>query len=349
MNIFIGPNAQGKTNLLEAIYVLALSKSHRTHKDKEMIQWEKEGARIYGDVERRYGTVSLDLSLQSQGKKAKINGLEQRKLSEYVGTLNVVIFAPEDLDLVKGSPGIRRRFLDMEIGQVYPSYIHHLYQFQKTVHQRNQLLKQWQGQSVQNEALWDIWNQQLAEYGTKIMQRRQNFIQRLQFWVKEIHGNITAKKENLTIHYVPSFDFDDFSDETVLFEQFMLKLSHVKAQEIKRGMTLIGPHRDDIAFFINDQDVQTYGSQGQQRTAALSLKLAELELIHDEIGEYPLLLLDDVLSELDHHRQTQLLETFQKKVQTFITTTGTEGLNFDVLQDVHFYHVKDGTVQKKGV
>jgi DNA replication and repair protein RecF len=344
VNLFIGPNAQGKTNLLEAIYVLALTKSHRTHQDKEFIQWQQQHALLYGEVEKKYGLAKLSLSISGQGKKAKINGLEQRRLSEYIGTFNVVMFAPEDLEIVKGSPGIRRRFLDMEIGQVYPAYLYDLVQYQKVLSQRNNFLKQsFPGKSA-DPALLDVWNQQLASYGVKIMKKRQSFIDKLQIWAERIHSGITGGQERLRIVYQPSFELEASEEETILFERFMVKLSQTKEQEFRRGSTLTGPHRDDMLFFINDKEAQTYGSQGQQRTTALSLKLAELELIRDEAGEYPILLLDDVLSELDRSRQTQLIETFQDKVQTFITATGVESVNLGKLGDAAIYEIRDGRV-----
>lgn len=343
VNLFVGENAQGKTNLLEAIFVLALTKSHRTSKDKELVGWEAPQAHIHGEVEKRYGAVKLDLQFSAQGKKAKVNGLEQRKLSGFVGALNVVMFAPEDLEIVKGTPGIRRRFLDMEIGQVQPGYLHCLQQYGKVLMQRNNYLKGANSSSIKPELL-DVWNMQLADFGVKMMKKRQNFIYKLQRWAKEIHSGITAGAEELQIVYRPSLDTDPGQDESVLFEQFMIKLTQVKEQELRRGVTLIGPHRDDLAFFINGKEAQVYGSQGQQRTTALSLKLAEIELIHEEIGEYPLLLLDDVLSELDQNRQTQLIETFQTKVQTFITTTGLESVNLGKLHDARVYRVSKGQV-----
>ncbi|GKS14477.1 DNA replication/repair protein RecF [Paenibacillus chitinolyticus] len=344
VNIFVGPNAQGKTNLLESIYVLALTKSHRTHQEKELIQWQEDHARLFGEVERKYGMSTLELSISGKGKKAKVNGLEQKKLSQYVGALNVVMFAPEDLEIVKGSPGIRRRFLDMEIGQVYPSYLYDLTQYQKVLVQRNNLLKQSYPPSAANSSMLDVWNEQLAAFGVKIMKKRQSFIKKLQSWAEQIHQGITNGKEMLRVEYAPSFADGHFEDESVLLDRFMIKLSQIKEQEMRRGVSLIGPHRDDLLFCINDKDVQTYGSQGQQRTTALSLKLAEIELIREEVGEYPVLLLDDVLSELDEYRQTQLIQTFQKKVQTFITTTGLESVHLDQLDHAAVFHVSSGSV-----
>ncbi|WP_248929333.1 DNA replication/repair protein RecF [Paenibacillus hamazuiensis] len=342
VNIFVGPNAQGKTNLLESIYVLALTKSHRTHQDKELIQWDAPHAHLQGDVEKKYGTVHLDLTVSQQGKKAKLNGLEQKKLSNFIGALNVVMFAPEDLEIVKGSPGVRRRFLDMEIGQVHPAYLYDLSQYQKVLAQRNNLLKQMFAGGGSHASMLEVWNEQLVQFGIKIVKKRQSFIKKLQIWAEKIHSGITGGQERLEIRYDSALDLSQSEDETVLFDQFMIKLSQVREQELRRAVTLVGPHRDDLLFFINGKEAQTFGSQGQQRTTALSLKLAEIELIHEEVGEYPILLLDDVLSELDRYRQTQLIETFQNKVQTFITTTGIESVDLAKLDDAAVFQVRSG-------
>ncbi|HZG57270.1 DNA replication/repair protein RecF [Paenibacillus sp.] len=347
VNVFIGQNAQGKTNLLEAIYMLALTKSHRTSKDKELIRWGEDRATLAASAERKYGDCRLQLDVTNQGKKARINGLEQRKLSEYIGTLNVVLFAPEDLEIVKGSPGVRRRFLDMEIAQVHPSYLHSLSQYHKVLVQRNNFLKSGQAHKPANEALLSVWDEQLATYGSKIMLRRQGFITKLQAWAETVHRGIAGGGERLEVGYAPSLEMAGAEEETVLFDRFMIKLTQTKEQELRRGATLVGPHRDDLSFRINGKDAYSFGSQGQQRTAALSLKLAEIELIKEETGEYPVLLLDDVLSELDRHRQTQLIETFRSKVQTFITTTGVEGIRMESLDDVRLFRVNEGAVDDR--
>ncbi|WP_438445193.1 DNA replication/repair protein RecF [Gorillibacterium sp. sgz5001074] len=345
VNLFVGPNAQGKTNLLESIFVLALTKSHRTHQDKELIGWDKDQAVIYGELDKKYGAVKLQLQISQQGKKAKINGLEQKKLSGFVGAMNVVMFAPEDLEIVKGAPGIRRRFLDMEIGQVHPGYLHDLTQYTKVLAQRNNFLKQNGGPGAgKHSAMLEVWNEQLATFGVKMMKKRQSFIEKLQRWAESIHEGITNGQESLQIVYKPSFGTSFQEDEPILFDQFMVKLNEVRDQELRRGTTLAGPHRDDMLFYINGKEAQTFGSQGQQRTTALSVKLAELELMNEEVGEYPILLLDDVLSELDRNRQTQLIETIQDKVQTFITTTGVESVDLSKIRDAAFFQVRNGRI-----
>jgi DNA replication and repair protein RecF len=235
----------------------------------------------------------------------------------------------------------------MEIGQVYPGYMYDLMQYQKVLVQRNNFLKQYPPMTEANQTMLDIWNEQLADFGIKIMQKRQSFIQTLQIWAERTHSGITGGLEQLRIEYEPSLACDFSQQRTVLFDQFMIKLTKVRDQELRRGTTLVGPHRDDLLFYINDKDVQTFGSQGQQRTTALSLKLAELELIHEEVGEYPILLLDDVLSELDQSRQTQLIETFQDKVQIFITTTGIEALNMEKLQGAGIFGIRGATLERR--
>ncbi|MFD2616586.1 DNA replication/repair protein RecF [Terrilactibacillus laevilacticus] len=345
VNVFLGENAQGKTNLLEAIYVLAMAKSHRTPHDKELIKWDSDYGKIEGRLMKRNRSIPLELIISKKGKKAKVNHLEQSKLSHYVGMCNVVIFAPEDLNLVKGSPGLRRRFIDMEIGQIKPIYIHELSQYQKILQQRNALLKDLSTKRSSMTAMLDILTEQLIELAAQITIRRFQFIESLRGWAKKVHASISRGMEDLDIAYISSTpNVLENMELSKLKEEFVKGFQTVREREIQRGMTLIGPHRDDLQFEINHRDVQTYGSQGQQRTTALSLKLAEIELINQEIGEYPLLLLDDVLSELDDFRQTHLLETFKQKVQTFVTTTNVDGLDADVINQATSFIVRNGEV-----
>lgn len=344
IHLFIGDNAQGKTNILEALYVLAFAKSHRTSKDKEWITWQQEFARIEGTIEKKYGPVPLELLISAKGKKAKVNHLEQRKLSDYVGVLNVVMFAPEDLEIVKGSPQIRRRFMDMELGQMSSSYLHYLAQYHKLLAQRNALLKQGEKRQ-QNRPMVDIFTEQLVEIAAKLLVKRAAFIEHLQEWSNHIHQNITSGKETLELRYIYSSAIEKNMSEQEISQALHAKFTKVREQEEARGTTLVGPHRDDLQFFVNGVNVQTYGSQGQQRTTALSLKLAEIELIHKEKGEYPILLLDDVLSELDDHRRSHLLAAIQGKVQTFVTNTSLEGLDDEILKQATIYTVQQGQIK----
>lgn len=346
VNVILGENAQGKTNIMESIYVLAMAKSHRTSNDKELIRWDQDYAKIEGRIHKRNSTIPLELVISKKGKKAKFNHIEQQRLSQYVGNMNVVMFAPEDLNLVKGSPQVRRRFIDMEIGQVSPLYLHDYSQFQKILHQRNHYLKMLQTKKQTDLAMLDVLTDQFIQYAVKIIEKRFQFLSLLQKWAEPIHHGISRGLETLKIEYKPSVDVSESMDLSTIIGEYTEKFVKVKQREIDRGVTLFGPHRDDLTFMVNGRDVQTFGSQGQQRTTALSLKLAEIELIHAEIGEYPILLLDDVLSELDDFRQSHLLNTIQGKVQTFVTTTNVEGIDHDTMRAAATFHVTQGNMKQ---
>lgn len=346
VNIFIGQNAQGKTNIMESIYVLALAKSHRTSNDKELIQWGEEYGKIGGTIEKKNGRLPLELILSTRGKKARVNHLEQAKLSSYIGQLNVIMFAPEDLDLVKGSPQHRRRFLDMEIGQISPSYLHDLVIFQKLLKERNALLKESRKTNRLDEAMFDVYTEQYVEVAVKVIKKRFEFIELLTQWAQPIHDSISKGKEQLKLEYITVKDFQKEWSHAKMKEQMNEQLFDLRRREVDRGITMIGPHRDDIRFYVNDYDVQTYGSQGQQRTTALSVKLAEIELVKQEVGEPPILLLDDVLSELDADRQSHLLHAMESEVQTFVTTTSIAGIDHTTVKEATVFEVEDGSVRK---
>src|SRR5690625_2966765 len=339
LNVFIGRNAQGKTNLLESIYFLALAKSHRTAKDKELIRFKQEEAFVNGSISTSYSDLPLSISVSSKGKRAKVNHMEVARLSQYIGHLNVVLFAPEDLNIVKGSPQVRRKFINMECGQISKVYLNMLSGYQKILAQKNNYLKQ---RNV-DQMMIDVLNAQLAEYASLIILKRQQFIQTIEKYASRIHADISNGNETLAVRYRPNIKFES-EDEKSLELEIKTLLDDTLEKEVERGQALAGPHRDDISFYINDFDVQTYGSQGQQRTTALSVKLAELELIHHEIGEYPVLLLDDVLSELDDQRQSHLLDTIQGKVQTFVSTTSVDGIDHEILEKAEIFYVSNGTI-----
>ncbi|WP_411843078.1 DNA replication/repair protein RecF [Salinicoccus sp. HZC-1] len=340
LNVFIGRNAQGKTNLLESIYFLALAKSHRTSKDKELIRFHQEEAFVNGNITTSYSDLPLSISVSSKGKRAKANHMEVSKLSQYIGHLNVVLFAPEDLNIVKGSPQIRRKFINMECGQISKVYLSMLSGYQKVLAQKNNYLKQ---RNV-DHIMIDVLNSQLAEYASLIILKRQQFINTIEKYAQRIHGDISNGKETLAVRYKPNIKFES-TDEKSLETEIKNLFDDTMEKEIDRGQSLIGPHRDDISFYINDFDVQTYGSQGQQRTTALSVKLAELELIKEEIGEYPVLLLDDVLSELDETRQSHLLTSIRNRVQTFVTTTSISDINHTIMDEMQSFSIDDGKVK----
>ncbi|MDZ5471643.1 DNA replication/repair protein RecF [Bacillus sp. 31A1R] len=346
VNVILGENAQGKTNVMESIYVLAMAKSHRTSNDKDLVRWDEEYAKIEGRVKKIHGSLPLQLVISKKGKKAKCNHIEQQKLSQYIGNMNVVMFAPEDLHLVKGSPQVRRRFIDMEIGQVSAIYLHDMSQYQKILQQRNHYLKLLQTKKQKDETMLEILTEQFIQMAVKIISKRFEFLHLLEKWAMPIHQGISRGLETLKIEYKPSVDVSEDQDLSKMIEVFQDKFVKIKNREIDRGVTLFGPHRDDLLFFVNGRDVQTFGSQGQQRTTALSVKLAEIELIHSEIGEYPILLLDDVLSELDDYRQSHLLNTIQGKVQTFVTTTSVDGIDHQTLKEAAAYQVEAGSMKK---
>lgn len=347
LNLFLGENAQGKTNLLESIYVLAMTRSHRTSNEKELIGWEQAAAKISGVVEKKTGTVPLEILISNKGRKTKVNHIEQKRLSAYIGQLNVILFAPEDLSLVKGSPQVRRKFIDMELGQVSPIYLYDLVQYQSVLKQRNQYLKQLAEKKQTDTVYLDILTEQLAEFGGKVLYARLGFLKKLEHWANLLHQKISHGRETLTIDYASSIPIDNTDPSLeALQNQLLQQLMNNRKRELFKANTFLGPHRDDLLFIVNGQNVQTYGSQGQQRTTALSIKLAEIDLMHSETGEYPVLLLDDVMSELDNERQIHLLETIEGKVQTFLTTTSLDHLKDKLTFEPDIFYVQQGNIER---
>lgn len=340
MHLLVGPNAQGKTNLLESLYLLALGKSHRTRSHKELIRFGQPFATVNARIVKGSQVERIKVILTPQGKKIEKNGVEQKKLSQYIGTLPTVLFAPEDLALVKGSPQVRRRFLDMEIGQVSSSYLYNLTNYLRLLQQRNRLLK---GAKPQL-AILEVLDEQLIQLAIPILKKRLQFLALLRDWARKIHQMITNGREKLVIRYVSSFTDLEQVEEQNWQQMMQQELAKVRKQELQRKVTLLGPHRDDLRLESEGLDLGVFGSQGQQRTAALSLKLAEIELIYQELGVYPILLLDDVLSELDDARKTHLLEAIRGRVQTFVTTTSLDGIDPDLVAKAQIYQVFDGTI-----
>ena len=333
VNIFYGSNAQGKTNLLESIYIGATGRSHRTHKDKELIKFDKEEAHIRLDIQNDKISDRIDIHLKKDSKKGiAINNIAINKLGELFGYLNVVIFSPEDLSLIKQGPQERRKFIDMELCQINNIYYYNLSQYYKVLKQRNSLLKKILKEPSLKDTLF-VWDNQLIEFGIKIIQARELFIKKLNNISKKIHMEITSDKENLEIKYKPN----------VLVSEFKEKLEKSIDKDILYTTTSYGPHKDDILFFINNINVRDFGSQGQQRTASLSTKLAEINLIEDEKAVLPVLLLDDVLSELDKDRQKFLIKNI-KKLQVIITCTGVEDVLKNLDEEYNIFKVSDGNI-----
>ncbi len=334
-NILYGDNAQGKTNLLEAIYTCATTKSHRGSKDREMIQMGQEEAHIRMFLQRKDMDHRLDMHMKkNKPKGVAIDGVPIHKSSELFGFIHIVSFSPEDLNIIKSGPCERRRFMDMELCQMDKVYLHHLMNYNKIVNQRNILLKQ-VGYKRELLDTLQVWDTQLISYGQKIIQSRRQYLKELNEITACLHSRLSCEREHLVISYEPNVEEENFSNA----------LSTGIDRDLKMKMTTVGPHRDDIRFTIDGADIRKFGSQGQQRTSALSLKLSELALVRQKIQENPVLLLDDVLSELDRNRQTQLLEAIHG-IQTIITCTGLEEFIRNRVVSDKIYQVADGKVKE---
>ena len=332
-NILYGDNAQGKTNILEALLVAATTKSHRGVYDRDLIRFGQDEGHIRCVLIKKGLDWQIDLHLRkSRSKGIAINGQRIRKASELIGLLHVVLFSPEDLSIVKSGPALRRRFLDMELCQLDPSYLHDLNQYNKIVEQRNRLLRQIPDNPSLEETI-SIWNEQLLNFGCNVIRRRQEFIRDLNEVIGKIHLRLSGEKEHLQLIYEPNVTEDRFADE----------LERIRIREKYIGSTAIGPHKDDFSFCCDEIDIRRYGSQGQQRTCALSLKLSELELVKRMTGEEPVLMMDDVLSELDTSRQNYLLESLGG-IQTFITCTGLDEFVRHRFTIDRLYRVEAGNV-----
>lgn len=347
VNVLVGENAQGKTNALEAIYFLAMGKSHRSARDADCMMWGKDLANIQAQIVVRKRPQELDIQLKNGSKRATINGVNQAKMTDFVGHFQVVLFAPEDLQLVKGGPSGRRRFIDMELGQTHPKYLYHLSHYQRVLQQRNVLLKH----GNPDFDVMEVLDQQLAEHGSEILIRRFEFLEQMRRLSSAIYTSISDGREAFSFTYqcsIPSIETTAGQSRTQLAEQFLKALVQKRNADVHTGHTTVGPHRDDLAFFLNDQPVQSFASQGQQRTIALALRLAEIDFIHQEVGEYPVLLLDDVLSELDDIRQKNLVLTMSEKVQTVVTTTSLFQLHDKLHDDARLFEVSSGIIQNEG-
>lgn len=347
INVLIGHNAQGKTNMLEAIYALSLTRSHRTNNDRELINWQESTATISGVVQKATGRVPLELQFTPNGKKAKVNHLEQARLASYVGQLNAILFAPEDLSLVKGAPAVRRHFMDMEFSQMSSKYLYDASQYRTLLRQKNKYLRQLKYGQQHDRVLLDVLSDQLAAYGAEVMVARFRFLQQLEKWAADLHYQISLNQEKLQLVYVNQLKVKAKTTVDQAYQQLLGLYRNNREREIDRGTTMYGPQRDEIHFMVNGKNVQSFGSQGQQRTTALSVKLAEIDLMKEQTGEYPLLLLDDVLSELDTIRQTHLLTAIQDKVQTFLTTTSLSDVARQLIKKPTIFEIKNGTLSKE--
>ncbi len=331
VNVFYGDNAQGKTNILEAIFLCAFGKSFRTNKEKELVKLDTNNANIIIEYEKkdRNGNVSISIS---DKKQILVNGIKIKKLSELLGNINIVIFTPDDINILKGVPALRRKFLDMMIGQLKPNYVYTLNMYLKTLEQRNNYLRQIKEEKKPEELL-DIWDEKLIEYADVIYNYRKEFIDKIKNKINIIHSKITDKKEKIDIKYISN---------CVSKESYLELVKTRRKLDIIRGFTTKGIHRDDFEIYINNRELSIYGSQGQNRTAILSLKLSELQVIYDEIEEEPILLLDDFMSELDVNRRKNFLNNISN---TQVIITCAEKIEF-IKGNVDYclYKVKEGEI-----
>ena len=345
VNIFIGQNAQGKTNLLEAIYFLALTRSHRTSNDKELIAFGKDYANVSGHIYKSQVDLSLRVLITTKGKKVWVNRVEQAKLSKYVGQLNAILFSPEDLDLIKGAPNLRRRFMDQEFGQISAEYLYFAGKYKQVLQQKNNYLKQLAKGEAHDTMFLEVLSDQLAGVAAEVIVRRFQFLNYLDQYARDAYAHISTSAEKLKVIYRPSVKEISAKDRIEeVYHKVLNNFQKNQKLEILKGTTLSGPHRDDIEFELNGKNAHLFGSQGQQRTIALSIKLAEIQLVHQITDEYPVLLLDDVMSELDHNRQSALLNYIHGKTQTFITTTDLEGISWEIIKKPKIYRIKSGQI-----
>jgi len=383
LNILYGKNAQGKTNVLEAIALLATTRSMRAGRDSQMIRAGAEQAHVHAEVVReREGEVELFLTLfQTDRKSVQINHLKRERVLDLLGQFNAVFFGASELAIVSGEPADRRHFLNMEISQISPRYVYDLGHYRRVLEQRNRLLRDLREMRLsRKDSGLEVWNEQLVRYGASLIRRRLFYIERLIPLVAQIHEELSEGKERLELRYQPGIDLtpdtalriqeagasiglaaaetpaEKVSPFTVVYDAeekqfrnlFERHLQQVLEEELRRGTTLIGPQRDDLVFLINGVDARIYGSQGQQRTVALSLKLAEFCLMESFVGEPPVMLLDDVMSDLDDVRRRRLLKWIQGRCQTFLTCTNLRSFPKEVLQEAAVFQVRAGTVCFEG-
>ena len=333
-NILYGDNAQGKTNILEAIYLCATTKSHRGTKDRDIVNFCQEEAHIRAYLEKKEEEIRIDMHLRkNKSKGIAIDGTRIKKAAELLGIMNAVFFSPEDLAIIKNGPAERRRFMDMELCQLDASYLYNLNQYNRIVNQRNKLLKDIGNDSSMRDIL-SVWDEQLADFGEKIVERRVLFAQQLNGIIAGIHQKLSGGREHLSIVYEPDAAPGELAE----------KLARCQERDIRLKMTSAGPHRDDFSFVADGIDIRKFGSQGQQRTAALSLKLSEIELVKRVTNDTPVLLLDDVLSELDSNRQNYLLNSIGD-IQTIITRTGLDDFVNNRFEINRVFKVSNGTVE----
>ena len=346
INIIIGDNAQGKTNILESIYTLALTKSYRTTLDSNLIRKDQEKFIITGEIRDDKIFKKLSLELYKNNKTAKINDNVINKISDYIGNLYVILSSPDDLQIIKGSPSDRRNFLNIEISQLSSNYIKKYNEFNKILKMRNDYLKLLYTNSLGDYNYLDILTNNLINREVDIYIERYNFISKINEYISEIYQNIT-EIDNLKIVYQPNVEFKDYERETIV-KALSDKYRMNQKREIMMGMTLYGPHRDDFSFTFDENDIKIYGSQGQQKLAFIALKFAEIPIFEEKTNTKPIILLDDIFSELDKTKKNKLIKYIDNDYQVIITSNDTKDISKKILNNANIYRIKDGKLIEKG-
>ncbi len=346
LNIFVGNNAQGKTNLIESLYVLGITKSHRMYNDRKLIKEGCKFAKVKGTVISNNGKMNLEVVVNEKGKSVKINNNITRKISEYISNFTIIIFCPDDLEMIKGNPSTRRRYLNIEIGQTNNKYLVYLNEYNELLKTRNEYLKHKTIETIDKEYI-SIVDDQLSDKASIIYIMRKEFVDKINTNAKKIYNKMT-NGDLLEIKYQTSIELQN-EDKATIKEKIYKKINSNLKRDIFLGTTTNGPHRDDLCFYINKHEIKEYGSQGQQRLAILCLKLAELELFKKIKDEYPILLLDDIFSELDEEKKNNIVSYIKKGIQTFITTTDIKDIDEKLLKQADIYEIKNGILEKKNI
>ena len=346
INIFIGENGVGKTNILESIYVLALTKTNRDNLDNEMIKFNEEFLRIEGKIIREDLIKTKEIYLTKNKKQLFVNGKEVRKHRDYVKDFCVISFSPRDLDIISGSPSIRRNMINIDLSEINNNYISYLNEYNTVVKMRNEYLKKMNLDGYKDERYLDIMNNELIKKTIKIYEYRLKFIDKINQIIPNIFKKITGL-EGLKIKYNSTIGVDNYNEEEII-KKMNSKFKKNMNFELMQGATTIGPHRDDLSFLLNELDMKGFASEGQQRMAVIALKIAEIYIFKEELKEYPVLLLDDIFSELDIKKRNKIIKFLDDNIQTIITTTDINDINEDIIEKAIIYNVKKGKVTKKG-
>lgn len=345
MNIFVGKNAQGKTNILESICVIALTKTYKTGVEPNLIQFGKNRAKLRAKVKKNRLMNHLEILIETGSKKIKVNHDEIRRIGDYISNLNVIVFTPEDLEIVKGSPHIRRNIINMQLSQISKQYLHTYNEYNKILKIRNEYLKLLMTSSIADKNYLDIITDQLIEKAIIIYQERKKYLSIINQKIGDIFENITSEKE-LKVKYEPNIEFDDYHDEIIRKKMKHTYYVNYK-KELNYGMTLYGPHRDDFSFYLDSKNLKFFGSQGQQKVAILSFKLAEIDIFKEYSGENPVLLFDDIFSELDIQKRNKLLNYINHDIQSIITTTDLKNIRKKAIENAYIFEIENGKVERR--